>query len=297
MLTLTTKAVIRSMTAAHVPAAKAHSGENVKFITLDAMGNQYVGQPSYEINEDLVGNPATGPLYIEEANPGDTLKVTILDVILPSSANMTIAPGVGVFADEVQTLQRRVFSLSNGNMLFNNKLHLPLKPMIGFIGVAPDSGELPNSYPGSHGGNMDNKRIEPGTVIYLPVYHKGALLAIGDVHALMGDGEVSICAAEAEAEVTIRVDVIKRSYDTILVVGHGRVMTVNTAGTLEVAGFEAAKAMRRFLKVELGMDDFESCSILSLVGDMCICQVVDPLMTCRMEVPLSIFDAYGYTFE
>ncbi|MEG2622778.1 MAG: acetamidase/formamidase family protein [Clostridia bacterium] len=296
MLTLNTDTVIRSMSAAHAPVAQAVSGDVVKFVTMDAMGNQYTGQADFVIDEDKGCNPATGPLYVGGAEPGDTLKVTIQDIALPREASMCIAPDAGVFGDEIPALERRMFRLTGECMLFNDHLSPRLNPMVGVIGVAPETGEISNACPGPHGGNMDNKRIEAGASVYLPVFHRGALLAIGDVHALMGDGEVCICGAEVHAEVTVRVEVLKRPLETVMVVGHGRAMTVCAAPTLEEAGFAATKAMRNFLQTELGMGYFESCTILSLLGDLCICEVVDPLMTCRMEVPLWLFEAYGYAF-
>ncbi len=296
MLTLTKDTVVRSMSAAHPPAARAHSGDVVKFITMDAMGDQYVGQNDYEIDESLGGNPATGPLFVEGAQPGDTLKVSILDITVTGMATMTLAPGFGVFAEEIPALERRVYTYENNCLRFNEHLLLPLSPMIGVIGTAPAAGEVLNDSPGPHGGNMDNKRIVAGSTVYLPVFHEGALLSIGDVHALMGDGEVCICGAEVQAHVTVRVEVVKQSFETVMIVSGDRAMTVCAAKTLEEASFNATKAMRRFLERALGMSFFDSGCILSLLGDMRICEVVDPLMTCRMEVPLSLFDAYGYAF-
>ena len=296
MITLSKNTVVRSMSANHPPVAIAKSGDRVKFITMDCMGDQYYGQESMIIDESKGGNPATGPLYVEGAKPGNTLKVTVERIELPDVCTMTLAPELGVYAEAIPELIRKVFRLENNKMLFNEKLSLELKPMIGVIGVAPKEGEISNSDPGHHGGNMDCKRIEEGVSVYFPVYHEGALLSMGDVHALMGDGESCLCGAEVHAEVTVTVEVIKQSLETVMVVGNGRVMTIYAAPTLEEASFKAAQSMRRFLVKALGMSDFESCTILSLIGDMRINEVVDPLMCCRMEVPISLFEEYDYKF-
>lgn len=296
MITITKETVHRALSADASPAAYAVSGDMVKFITMDALGDQYTNDSSPMIDEDKAGNPSSGPLYVRNARPGDTLKVTVERIDLPEVMSMTTAPGAGVFGDEIPDLRRKLYRVENGTVLFSDRLRFPVKPMIGVIGVAPPAGAVPTSSPGVHGGNMDCKEIAPGAVLYLPVFHPGALLFVGDVHALMGDGEVCICGAETAAEVTLKVEVLKRSYDAMLLIRDGKAMTVASAPTLEEAGSLAAKGMRRILERELGMELHESCRVLSLMGDLRICQVVDPLMTCRMEVPLEIFQAYGYQF-
>lgn len=297
MLTLTTDTVIRSMSAQHPPVATARSGDVVKFITMDAMGNQWYGQDDFTIDDAKGANPATGPLFIEEAEPGDTLKVSILDIKLNDVCNMSIEPGWGLFCEELPLLRRKLFQIRDGKMIFNDKISLDVKPMIGVIGVAPKEGEVINSWPGDHGGNMDNNRIGIGASVYLPVNHKGALLAMGDVHALMSDGEACISGAESAAEITVKVEVVKKPVETIMVVGNGKVSTVCCSEDMREASERTARTMRHFLCSEVKMEEVESCFILSLVGDMGICEVVGKRVTCRTEVPLSLFEAYGYSFD
>ncbi len=297
MLVLNPEKVIRSMSAKHPPAARARPGDTVKFISMDAFGDQYASAFSGVFDENKAHNPATGPLFVEGAEPGDTLKVTILNVEFPTeSCCMTLSPGLGVFGNEIRAPKHALFPLRDGMIRFNERLQLPVEPMVGVIGVAPKDGEIGNAYPGPHGGNMDCKRIGIGASVYLPVYHHGALLALGDVHALMGDGEASINGAEARAETTVRIELIKRSFEAILVVDAQHVMTICSGKTLEEASFDAARAMRKLLVEELGMGLFESSCIMSLVCDMRINEVVNPMMCCRAEIPLSLFKAYGYRF-
>lgn len=296
MLTITNESVHRAMSAGIPPAAVCDPGKSVRFITLDALGGQFVDDNNPIIDEDKAGNPSTGPLYVNGAEPGDMLKITVEQIRLPSVMSMTTAPKAGVFGDEIPELKRKLYRVEDGMVWFNDRLRLPVHPMLGVIGVAPQEGSIGTSYPGEHGGNMDCKRITQGSVLYIPVFHPGGLLFVGDVHALMGDGEVCICGAETAAEVTLKVELQKKSYGTLLLRSEGKVMTICSAPTLDEAAVLATKRMRKILEQELGMEFHESCRILSLVGDLRICQVVDPLMTCRMEVPESVFQAYGYVF-
>lgn len=296
MLTIDKSHVYRALSGDIPPAAVCDPGQRVCFLTMDALGDQYVDDDDPIIDESLAGNPSTGPLYVRGAMPGDMLKVTVEKIDLPSRMSMTTAPAAGVFGDEIPELKRRLYRVESNTIFFNDTLRFPVHPMLGVIGVAPKEGDIGTSYPGPHGGNMDCKRIVEGSTLYLPVYQPGGLLFIGDVHALMGDGEVCICGAETAAEVTVTVDLVRKNYGGLLLLSEGKVMAICSAPTLDEAAVQAAKAMRRLLSTELGMEFHESCRVLSLVGDVRICQVVDPLMTCRMEVPMSLFDAYHYTF-
>lgn len=296
MLTISKDNVHRALSREIPPAAWCESGERVRFITMDAMGDQFVDDNNPIIDESKAGNPSTGPLYVKGAEPGDMLKVTVEAIDLPNIMSMTTAPGAGVFGDEIPELKRKLYSVENGLVHFNDKLSFPVRPMLGVIGVAPMEGIIETSYPGEHGGNMDCKEIIQGSVLYLPVFCPGGLLFVGDVHALMGDGEVCICGAETAAQVVLKVELVKKSYGGLVLLNEDKVMTIATAPTLDQASVQATKAMRRLLEKELGMEFHESCRVLSLVGDVRICQVVDPLMTCRMEVPMSLFRTYGYSF-
>lgn len=296
MLTISKSNVHRALSGDIPPAAVCDPGQQVRFLTMDALGDQYVDDANPIIDESFAGNPSTGPLYVRGAMPGDMLKVTVEKITLPPRMSMTTAPDAGVFGDEIPELKRKLYRVEDNTVFFNDTLQFPVHPMLGVIGVAPKQGCIETSYPGPHGGNMDCKRIVEGSALYLPVNHPGGLLFIGDVHALMGDGEVCICGAETAAEVIVRLDLIHKDYGGLLLLSEGKAMTICSAPTLDEAAVQATKAMRRLLAAELGMEFHESCRVLSLVGDVRICQVVDPLMTCRMEVPMSLFEAYHYTF-
>jgi amidase len=294
MLKIKSDKNVTVMAAGNVPAAVVKSGETVVFETFDAFGGQIKSPADVfsQIGWERV-NPATGPLFVEGAEPGDCLRVEVLDIIPAGRASMILAPGFGVL--KVPSEKSFVFDIKDGYFIFDDKVKLPINPMIGVIGTAPADGGIPTGTPGPHGGNMDTNRITKGSVLYLPVNVPGAFLSLGDLHAVMGDGEVCVCGAEIAGEVTVKADVLK-SFDAPLplLVSGGQVITIASAPLLDDAAKTAARDMHEFLVSTAGLDNDKAALLLSLSGNLRISQVVDPLMTARMEFPLEILEKYGF---
>ena len=299
MLTIHTDTKIHRMSENNPPVAKAKSGDTVCFETLDCFGGQLKSE------NDLLGgldwdnvNPASGPLFIEDAMPGDVLKVEILKIELDDHGVMVDAPGEGVTGAAVSSESTKILPVENGKVKFNEKLSFPICPMIGVIGTAAKGEGIDTGTPGSHGGNMDCTRIGEGATLYLPVNAEGALLAMGDLHARMGDGEVEVCGVEIAGKVTVKLTVLKNcKLPTPFLVNSELAMAIHSADTVDEACVGATMAMHGFLTGELGMNEHEAGMLLSVTGNLCICQVVDPEKTVRMEIPLSVTKAYGYEFE
>lgn len=280
------------------PAARCESGSTVLFETRDCYDDAVVSEerPMGD-KEDPLENPATGPLYVEGAQPGDILKVEILDIRLRGWGLMRSSTSCGVFYKDFAERTARIFEfLEDGKKIrFDENLELELDPMIGVIGTAPAGEGVTTDTPREHGGNMDCRKIVAGSVLYLPVHVEGALLSMGDLHALMGDGEVLICGLETGGEVTVRVTVLKGvSLPTPFLSCRGQVMTIQSAETLDEAGDLAAEAMKNFVRDAMGKDNFEAGMLMSLISNMVVCQVVDPLKTVRMEFPLAVLESAGY---
>jgi amidase len=287
---------IYTMSKDHKPALKVHSGDTVIFETYDCYNDQIKSenQPFSTIKREL-NNPATGPLYIDEAESGDILKIEIIDIKINSHGVMTLRPDSGVLGEFFYETKSKIIPIEKDKVIFNDKIQIPVNPMIGVIGVAPYDGEIKTTIPDSHGGNLDCKRIRKGSIVYLQVHTKGALLSIGDLHAVMADGEVVICGLEVSGETIVKVDVIKgKALPLPMVVEGDHIMTISSKKTLDEAAKTATIHMHKFLINELNMDAYEAGTLLSLVGDLRICQVVDPLMTARMELPKYILDKYNY---
>ena len=290
--------VIYAMSPDNPPVARVENGATVCFETLDCFGGQITcpDQRLGGLDWDHI-NPATGPLYIEGARPGDVLKVEILDIALADHGVMTDAPNDGVIGAVLTQESTKIIPIQNGQAVFNERLFFPIQPMIGVIGTAPAAGAIPTGTPGAHGGNMDCKRIGVGATLYLPVAAEGALLAMGDLHAVMGDGEVVVCGVEIAGRVTVRVTVLRDCpLPTPFLVTERAFMTISSASALHDAAADATLRMREFLFRQVGLEEHDAGMVLSVAGDVRVCQMVDPQVTCRMEVPRTVSDAYGYAF-
>lgn len=186
------------------------SGSTVVFQTSDCYnGNLKSEGDLFHLIDYSNINPATGPLYIENAEPGDVLRVDILELKLDSQGVMSVSPGRGALKDFVEEERTKIIKIEDEYAVFNDILKFPINPMIGVIGTAPKEGEVLNGTPGEHGSNMDCNKIQEGTSLFLPVNVPGALLAMGDLHAVMGDGESATCGIEISGEVTVKVTVLK----------------------------------------------------------------------------------------
>jgi len=229
--------------------------------------------------------------------PGDVLKVEILSIELDDHGVMVDGPGEGVTGVAVTEETTKILPVADGMVKFNDKLSFPICPMIGVIGTAPAGEGVDTGTPGPHGGNMDCTRIGAGATLYLPVNVEGALLAMGDLHALMGDGEVEVCGVEIAGAVTVRVTAVKNcALPTPFLVNEDTAMAIFSAETVDEACVGVTMAMHKFLTGELGMNEHEAGMLLSVTGNLRICQIVDPEKTCRMELPRSVTKAYSYQF-
>lgn len=199
-------------------------------------------------------------------------------------------PDLGVLGEELTENAIQMVPILEGKAILFDKIELPLNPMIGVIGTAPANGEsISCGTPNKHGGNMDSKVIAEGSTLYLPVNVPGALLAMGDLHAAMGDGEVSVCGVEIAGEVTVTVTVIKgKQWKVPMVKTDYALYTIASEERLDDAATAATKNMVDFLETESGMTKHDAIFLLSIGGNLQISQVVDPLKTTRFELPMSI---------
>lgn len=289
---------IYKMWSQNVPATKSPSGETYCFSTRDCYDGQIVREDAdMSIIDHHKINPATGPLYIEGALPGDVLKIHIGHIQVGTQGVMCAEPGKGVLGSIVTEPQIKIIPIADEKADFGHGIQIPVDPMIGVIGVAP-SGDVAIGCedPGSHGANMDNKRIRTGATLYLPVFHPGALLAMGDVHALMGDGESMLTGLEVPAEITVTVDVIKGPLlENPMLEDDKYCYTIGSAPTLDEAIFLCTRDMCRQVQRQLGLSFNEAGMLLSAVGDLNICQVVNSKKTVSMALPKSVMG--GFTFS
>jgi amidase len=239
----------------------------------------------HEVDPDHV-NDAVGPIFVEGCAPHNVLEVEILDIALPSKQGyVLVIPGFGLLRQHVSSPVTRICRIDEGEIDFRG-LRIRTRPCIGTIGVAPASGSVGTLYPGDHGGNLDTTDIRAGSRVYFPVFVEGALLAMGDGKAVMGDGEVCGTGVGVPLVVTARLRAVRGwSLARPLIHVNGEWMSVASAPTLEEACQIACLDLVRLVERCLGLPFVEAYMLTSLTGHLRISQVVDPLMTVRMSLP------------
>jgi len=280
------------------PIAVVKPGETVKIETWDCFGG--VVKPNQDLKKVLdehlllFANPITGPIYIEGAEPGDTLVVDIISIDVADIGITTVIPGFGALEGWL-TLSPPITKFSeirNGKIIFptkNKKLEIPLNPFIGTIGVAPESEAITTVSPGPHGGNMDCPDIKPRNRLYLPVFRRGALFGVGDVHAIQGYGELCGTAVEVAAEVTLKFDLIKnKSINWPRIESSDEIMTVCSAKPLEDAARTAFMELLKWLEEDYGFERYDAYTLLSIAGNAFVAQIVDPLYTIVAKLPKKV---------
>ena len=282
-------AYVYTLSAAHPPVARVDCGETVQIETIDAFAGKL------RSNTDLYSqrcpgpprvNPQTGPIYIEGAQPGDTLLVQISSIEPAESFAVTaLIPEFGGLTGTAQTATldtplpevTRILPIEQNQLRFNERISLPLEPFIGTLGTAPDLEAISSLVPGYWGGNMDCVETRPGSTVWFPVHNDGALFFIGDAHARQGDGEVTGVAAEMSARVTLSFELRRQrplSWPRIETDTH--LMAIGSARPLEDAARIAWKELIGWLVEDYAFDRLEAYQLLGLAGEMRLGNMVDP---------------------
>ena len=278
------------------PAMVVPSGTTVRVRTKDCFGNQ-IQKPEDEldgIDWDHT-NPATGPIFVEGAVPGGALKVSVGAIEFDNKSVSCTGENEGVCGDRFNAWSTQVCEIDGDELVWDERLRIPLRPMIGVIGVAPEGDPINCGTPGSHGGNMDNTAITAGATLYFPVFADGALFGCGDMHAVMGDGEISVSGAEAAgwATVTLTATPELKLVDP-LIENATHFGVIASAETLDAAADRAVHEMVDLICDRTAEDPDKVVMLLSLVGDVQVCQMVDPEKTIRFMVPKYVLDSLGF---
>lgn len=279
------------------PVLKVPSGETVRIRTKDCFGNQLQGPEDQlsEIDWEAI-NPATGPIYVEGAVAGGTLKVHIDNIELDAQTSSCTGKDEGVCGDRFSDWATHFCKVEDGKVVWDERLSIPLAPMIGVIGVAPEGEPVNCGTPGKHGGNMDNTAIAAGATLYFPVAVDGALFGCGDMHAVMGDGEVSVSGAEVAGYATVTLTALPElSVPNPLIKNDTHFGIIVSAESLDKASELAVQQMVDLLASRTNESEADLVMLLSLVADVRVCQMVDPEKTVRFMVPKYVLDAIGFS--
>lgn len=235
-------------------------------------------------------NSATGPIGVRGAEPGDSLSVTLIDIRPEKQGAGMCIPEWGQLIHLAKSPTTRIFRVEDGIVHMNDHVSWPQRPMFGVIGVAPASGSIPTFEASHHGGNLDNNMNGIGATIHMPVFQPGGQLAIGDMHASMGDGEISGTGVEIGGTAIIKVDLIKGKSGSWPItenadswITHGTTES-SIDGALQSACEEAAK----LLVDEWGFTIEDAFIFLSVAGDLGIAQYCHPSpgsVIAKMRVP------------
>jgi acetamidase/formamidase len=285
---------------AHPPALRIRPGDRVITKTIDAGGTDWDGR-----SVASGPNPQTGPFYIEGAEPGDVLVVTF-EKIETNRATAYSGSLLAPYAVDPASLAARAdreprrvtWSIDKARGVARldaqdiqpARIELPLRPMLGCVGVAPARKEaIATSTPGSFGGNMDYAGLTAGVTVMLPVYEPGALLFIGDGHARQGEGEVAGTGLETSMDVELRVDLVKKK-----TIGWPRIetdtyiMVLGSARPLLQAFQHATSEMQRWLMADHGFSERGASTFMGQALEYEIANVVDPNFTVVAKVRKSL---------
>jgi amidase len=231
-------------------------------------------------------NPATGPIEVKGAKPGDMVVVKVINVGVHGLGFTALWPGIGIFPDWVRRrefgIQNHTVRVENGIVHWSDTLKLEAKPMIGVIGVAPVAGGVITIDNGVHGGNLDVQEVRNGSLVSFRVWHEGAYLYFGDVHALQGDGEVNgMGAIEIRGHLRCQVFVLpadkKLNWPRIETPTH--ICTLGCARPLDDALRIAFEEMVYWLEASYGFAPSEAYMLLGQVAEARCTQMVNPKYT------------------
>ena len=291
------------------PVLKIASGDTVRVETMLAGGLERLklaGVPDAEIPDSLKqvensvtdrgpgAHPLTGPIFVEGAEPGDVLELHFLGFEYLHPYGVTgFRTGAGTLPDEFPyaRFKRVPINAAAGTAAFRPGITLKLAPFWGSIGVAPPSivRRLPSGPPGPHAGNLDNKELVAGSILYVPVQAPGALLSLGDGHALQGDGEVTITALETSLRGTVQIFVRKgKQLRWPRAETPTHFITMGLHPDLNEAARMATREMIEYLVTEKGMSRDEAYILCSLAVDLRVTQIVDDTKGIHAMFPKSI---------
>ena len=266
------------------PIATVADGETVEIYTWDCFSNKLVDNdqiPSKTIYK--YGNPQTGPIFVEGAQPGDTLAIDILSIEFTRdwAVSAHLLRGGGLEANEDHYILHRpideqtfIYNRRGDEFYYNDKLHFGLDPFMGTIATATEMEVISSSHPFRNGGNLDCPVIKPGNTVYLPVSVPGAYFYTGDCHVRQGQGEACAVAMEIACKVVMRFRVIKeQKIEWPRVENDKEIICIGIASPMEQAARQAYSALIKWM-CEFGWSKYEAYQAVTMAGKLCVGSLV-----------------------
>jgi acetamidase/formamidase len=296
------------------PIIKIDSGDTVSFPnTWSHFLNQLQpGVPVDKLAQIRVSNPGRGPhsiigpIFVNDAQPGDVLEIRykrLLPFTWGAVFNNPGTLGTGLLAQDFPQGQVKYLDLDLKNMKaeFVPRVHIPLKPFQGTLGVAPPDGYYPpvspgvtsSVPPGPHAGNVDLSEMSEGSSMFIPVWKPGALIYTGDSHALQGDGEINLSALETRMQ-EMRIQVIlhkQKSFGWPIAETATHWILLGLDKDLNAAMTLAARNAIKFLATRAGLTELDAYALCSIAVSFRVTQVVDIVRGVHAMIPKSLFDA------
>lgn len=257
------------------PRLRIVPGETVLIESEDAFSGQIrTNEDRRDKTKRPFGNPQTGPIWVEGAEPGDALAIAI-DEIRPSigqcatrtSDPKQLAEWLGTDCPH----GTHVCAIKDGLIYWSETVTIPYMPMLGCIGTAPATGVPTTGPAGPHGGNMDIIETCPGNTVYLPVYVPGGYLYLGDAHAAMGHGELSASGLEMPAQTTITVNLVKnKPLPCPRIESPAEIMTIVSGCPMERSIAEAFARLIQWMESEYGWDRWKAYDLLTHAGKISV---------------------------
>jgi acetamidase/formamidase len=303
----------------HKPILTINSGDEVTFdntqagflnLTKDTTSEDIakLGIEGAEDLDKLIGKIyVDGPVYINGAEPGDVLKVEVLELETADWGWTTILPGIGLLMDEFKNPIIKTYDLTKEYAVFKEGIHIPRQPFYGTIGVAPgDDSDIPALFPRNDiGGNFDCRYIGKGSVLYLPINVSGALFAVGDAHYSQGDGEICGTAIETMMKSKFRLTVEKSMHkiqsphyvtnpelvkEMHSIGGKGEYGVLATAEDETTAAKTAVLGLMDWLLKTKNLSRAEAYMLFSVAGNLKVMHALGiPVHTVSASIPLGLF--------
>ncbi len=280
--------VIYSFSQDNPTVYTVNDGETFWVETDDCYSGQIQDEKTLRTDIDIsIMDCAVGPIEVKNAQKGDVLKIDVLAIETADYGVMVTKKGMGILGERVTEPDTKIIPVKDHFAYITPDIRLPLTPMMGVLGVYPREGEdIHCAVPGDHGSNMDTKLVKPGSSVYFPVFKDGAGIALGDLHACMGDGELDGTGIEIAGGVCLRVKVIKNeSIERPIIETHEAFYFMASREDIHDAIHVAVADAVNFLEKKKKVPFTIAYRLLSAACDIQISELVNDTLTVRVRVP------------